>query len=184
MQRYARPIYRTHGSQRLKSLQEINHFSSPGYTDTELRTSKRNNLKICALRYYKIQELPEILRNINQGTNFLHLYKDNFLQDRNLERCEKNSAAHQYIKRATKQAGHVARLENLEYIRKLVGECEERTRCGRPATRWENSRKMYINPQATNVIYIYIYIYMEHPFLMFLDHTQRRSTVGRTPLDE
>ena len=37
-----------------------------------------------------------------------------------------------------------------------------------------------INPQATNVIYIY----MEYPFLMFLDHTQRRSTVGRTPLDE
>ena len=33
-------------------------------------------------------------------------------------------------------------------------------------------------------IYIYIYIHMEHPFLMFLDHTQRRSTVGRTPLDE
>ena len=32
--------------------------------------------------------------------------------------------------------------------------------------------------------YIYIYIYMEHPFLMFLDHTQRRSTVGWTPLDE
>ena len=28
------------------------------------------------------------------------------------------------------------------------------------------------------------YIYMEHPFLMFLDHTQRPSTVGRTPLDE
>jgi len=28
------------------------------------------------------------------------------------------------------------------------------------------------------------YIYMEHPFLMFLDHTQRRSTAGRTPLDE
>ena len=25
---------------------------------------------------------------------------------------------------------------------------------------------------------------MEHPFLMFLDHSQRRSTVGRTPLDE
>ena len=33
-------------------------------------------------------------------------------------------------------------------------------------------------------IYIYIYTYMEHPFLMFLDHTQRRTTVGRTPLDE
>ena len=30
----------------------------------------------------------------------------------------------------------------------------------------------------------YIYIYMEHPFLMFLGHTQRRSTDGRTPLDE
>ena len=28
------------------------------------------------------------------------------------------------------------------------------------------------------------YIYMEHPFLMFLDHTQRRSTVGRTPLNQ
>ena len=25
---------------------------------------------------------------------------------------------------------------------------------------------------------------MEHPFLMFLDHTERRSTVGRTPLVE
>ena len=33
-------------------------------------------------------------------------------------------------------------------------------------------------------IYIYIYIYMERLFLMFLDHTQRRCTVGRTPLDE
>jgi len=28
------------------------------------------------------------------------------------------------------------------------------------------------------------YIHMEHLFLMFLDHTQGRSTVGRTPLDE
>ena len=25
---------------------------------------------------------------------------------------------------------------------------------------------------------------MEHLFLMFLDHTQRRTTVGRTPLNE
>ena len=25
------------------------------------------------------------------------------------------------------------------------------------------------------------YIYVEHPFLMFLDHTQRRTTVCRTP---
>jgi len=28
------------------------------------------------------------------------------------------------------------------------------------------------------------YIYMERLFLMFLDLTQRRTTVGRTPLDE
>jgi len=28
------------------------------------------------------------------------------------------------------------------------------------------------------------YVYMERLFLMFLDHTQRRSTVGRAPLDE
>ena len=28
------------------------------------------------------------------------------------------------------------------------------------------------------------YMYMEHLFLMFLDQTQRCSTVGRTPLDE
>jgi len=32
--------------------------------------------------------------------------------------------------------------------------------------------------------YIYIYIYMEHLFLMFRDQTHKRSTVGRTPLDE
>ena len=33
-------------------------------------------------------------------------------------------------------------------------------------------------------IHIWATLYMEHPFLMFLDHTQRRTTVGRTPLDE
>jgi hypothetical protein len=32
-------------------------------------------------------------------------------------------------------------------------------------------------------IYIYIYIYGVHNF-KFLDHTRRRSTVDRTPLDE
>ena len=32
--------------------------------------------------------------------------------------------------------------------------------------------------------WLMLYTYMEHPILMFLDHTQRRSTVGRTPLDE
>ena len=40
------------------------------------------------------------------------------------------------------------------------------------------------NQQALTLRRLMSYIYMEHPFLMFLDHTQRRSTVGRTPLDE
>jgi len=60
--------------------------------------------------------------------------------------------------------------------------------------------KLILNPKIPNANQILIsyfphitiltfrrlmsYIYMEHPFLMFLDHTQRRSTVGRTPLDE
>ena len=38
--------------------------------------------------------------------------------------------------------------------------------------------------RSLNLRRLMSYIYMEHPFLMFLDHTQRRSTVGRTPLDE
>ena len=42
----------------------------------------------------------------------------------------------------------------------------------------------YIYIYVCIYIYIYIYIYMERLFLMFLDHTQRRSTVGRIPLDE
>ena len=45
-------------------------------------------------------------------------------------------------------------------------------------------RRILTLRRLMSYIYIYIYIYMEHPFLMFLDHTQRRSTVGRTPLDE
>ena len=40
------------------------------------------------------------------------------------------------------------------------------------------------NEQSLTFRLLMSYIYMEHPFLMFLDHTQRRSTVGRTPLDE
>ena len=39
-------------------------------------------------------------------------------------------------------------------------------------------------PNSLTLRRLMSYIYMEHPFLMFLDHTQRRSTVGRTPLDE
>jgi len=48
----------------------------------------------------------------------------------------------------------------------------------------------HFNTRTSNValtlrlLMSYIYIYMEHLFLMFLDHTQRRSTFGRTPLDE
>ena len=49
-------------------------------------------------------------------------------------------------------------------------------------------RRLMSHTHTHTHIYIYIYIHththMEHPFLMFLDHTQRRSTVGRTPLDE
>ena len=40
-----------------------------------------------------------------------------------------------------------------------------------------------INPQAINVIYIYIYIYGA-PILDVSNYTQRRTTVGKTPLDE
>ena len=41
-------------------------------------------------------------------------------------------------------------------------------------------------PQTPNLTLrlLMSYIYMEHLFLMFLDHTRRRTTVGRTPLDE
>ena len=41
----------------------------------------------------------------------------------------------------------------------------------------------YVN-SALTLRLLMSYIYMEHLFVMFLDHTRRRSTVGRTPLDE
>ena len=50
---------------------------------------------------------------------------------------------------------------------------------GRFRGRSENNIKMDLTLRR-----LMSYIYMEHPFLMFLDHTQRRSTVGRTTLDE
>ena len=34
------------------------------------------------------------------------------------------------------------------------------------------------------LLMLYIYIYMERLFLMFLDHTQRRTTDGSSTLDE
>ena len=44
--------------------------------------------------------------------------------------------------------------------------------------------RIRVKSSTLRLLMSYIYIYMEHLFLMFLDHTQRRSTVGRTPLDE
>ena len=44
--------------------------------------------------------------------------------------------------------------------------------------------RIRIKSLILKLLMFYIYIYMEHIFLMFLDHTQRRTTVGRTPLDE
>ena len=41
-----------------------------------------------------------------------------------------------------------------------------------------------IRVKSLSIRLLMSYIYMEHLFLMFLDHTQRRTTVGRTPLDE
>jgi len=41
-----------------------------------------------------------------------------------------------------------------------------------------------IRVKLLNLRLLMSYIYMEHLFLLFLDHTQRRTTVGRTPLDE
>ena len=53
-----------------------------------------------------------------------------------------------------------------------------------PSQMWQRPKTQLTLRQLMLYIYIYIYIYMEHLFLMFLDHTQRRTTVGRTPLDE
>jgi hypothetical protein len=44
--------------------------------------------------------------------------------------------------------------------------------------------KIRVKSLTLRLLMSYIYIYMEGLFLMFLDHTQRRSTVGSTPLDE
>jgi len=46
-------------------------------------------------------------------------------------------------------------------------------------------RLSYLGPYISLTLRLLMsYTYMERLFLMFLDHTQRRSTVGRTPLDE
>jgi hypothetical protein len=41
-----------------------------------------------------------------------------------------------------------------------------------------------IRVKSLNLSLLMSYIHMEHLFLMFVDHTQGCSTVGRTPLDE
>ena len=46
------------------------------------------------------------------------------------------------------------------------------------------STELFFSLDSLTLRRLMSYIYMEHPFLMFLDHTQRRSTVGRTHLDE
>ena len=49
----------------------------------------------------------------------------------------------------------------------------------------EQERNVNWEGNATLTLRLLVsYIYMEYPFLMFLDHTQRRTTVGSTPLDE
>jgi len=53
-----------------------------------------------------------------------------------------------------------------------------------PETYTDSAMPSYTEILTLRLLMSYIYIYMEHLFLMFLDHTQRRSTVGRTPLDE
>jgi len=69
--------------------------------------------------------------------------------------------------------------ENLTYIKK-TRECLDKL------THWHTQtsvrRPGSLGPLTLRRLMSYIH--MEHPFLMFLDHTQRRSTVGRTPLDE
>ena len=61
-----------------------------------------------------------------------------------------------------------------------------RRKRGRPKLSWAEGIRGLMGEKGLTLrrLMSYIYIYMEHPFLMFLDHTQRRSTVGRTPLDE
>jgi len=44
--------------------------------------------------------------------------------------------------------------------------------------------RIMVKSLTLRLLMSYIYIYIERLFLMFLDHTRRRTTVGRTPLDE
>ena len=105
-------------------------------------------------------------------------------------------------------AGHVARMGDRDVYRILVGKPEGNRPLRRPRRRWEdniNLSNAELNPiccllallgahhflhvsrirvKLLTLRLLMSYIYMEHQFLIFLDHTQRRTTVGRTPLDE
>jgi len=59
--------------------------------------------------------------------------------------------------------------------------CEVKTETTKKKQRVNRESYMIL---TLRLLMSYIYIYMKRIFLMFLDHTQRRTTVGRTPLDE
>ena len=56
--------------------------------------------------------------------------------------------------------------------------------CTASCSHWSHMAKPHALYTVLTLRWLMSYTYMEHPFLMLLDHTQRRSTVGRTPLDE
>ena len=77
---------------------------------------------------------------------------------------------------------------NILYIIRLHSKGKGKANTVQAWTGIEVSRKLrLLNFKTVGTLTLRLlmsYIYMEHPFLMFLDHTQRRTTVGRTPLDE
>jgi hypothetical protein len=108
--------------------------------------------------------------------------------------------------------GHLVRMSDDKAVKKVfLGKRDGRRNAGRPKLRWFDCIEKDFNPlspelnpicyllallahdflrvsrirvKSLTLSLLMSYIYMEHLFLMFLDHTRRRSTVGRTPLDE
>jgi len=62
--------------------------------------------------------------------------------------------------------------------------CERQEQTRKKKTTKEKEESCDSEELTLRLLMSYIYIYMERIFLMFLDHTRRRSTVDRTPLDE
>jgi len=83
---------------------------------------------------------------------------------------------HQSIARASTDLDEQVRDEHKEYV------SDEGSLLFQEKMAFYNRPKLLIGHLTLRLLMSYIY--MEHLFLMFLDHTQRRSTVGRTPLDE